>query len=51
LFGVVEFGGAARFFPEDVIDVFERLFEHIVNLEVLSKYLRGRNLSLWDSAH
>jgi len=28
LLGVVELGGAARFFPEDVIDVFEGLFEH-----------------------
>ena len=28
LLGVVEFGGAAGFFPEDVVDVFEGLFEH-----------------------
>ncbi len=28
LFGVVEFGGAAGLFAEDVVDVFEGLFEH-----------------------
>ena len=28
LLGVIEFGGAASFFPKDVIDVFEGLFEH-----------------------
>jgi hypothetical protein len=28
LLDVVELGGAAGFFPEDVIDVFEGLFEH-----------------------
>ena len=28
LFGVVELGGAACFFPEDVVDVLEGLFEH-----------------------
>ena len=28
LLGVVEFGGAAGLFPEDVVDVFEGLFEH-----------------------
>ena len=32
LLGVVEFGGAAGLFPEDVVDVFEGLFEHSVNL-------------------
>jgi hypothetical protein len=30
LFGVVELGGAAGFFPEDVVDVAEGLFEHAV---------------------
>jgi hypothetical protein len=34
LLGVIEFGGAAGFFPKDVIDVFEGLFEHIVSLKV-----------------
>ena len=29
LFGVVQFRGAARLFPEDVIDIFEGLLEHI----------------------
>ena len=28
LLGVVEFGGAAGLFPEDVVDVFEGLFKH-----------------------
>ena len=28
LLGVVEFGGASGFFAEDVVDVFEGLFEH-----------------------
>ncbi len=28
LLGVVELGGAAGFFPEDVVDVLEGLFEH-----------------------
>jgi len=28
LLGVIEFGGAAGFFAEDVVDVFEGLFEH-----------------------
>ena len=28
LLGVVEFGGAAGFFAEDVVDVFEGLFKH-----------------------
>ena len=28
LLGVVEFGGAAGLFPENVVDVFEGLFEH-----------------------
>ena len=28
LLGVVELGGAAGLFPEDVVDVFEGLFEH-----------------------
>ena len=28
LLGVVEFGGAAGFFPEDVVDVLEGLFKH-----------------------
>jgi hypothetical protein len=28
LLGVIEFGGAAGLFPEDVIDVFECLLEH-----------------------
>src|ERR1017187_8246294 len=32
LFCVVEFGGAAGFFPEDVVDVFEGLFEHVREL-------------------
>ena len=30
LLGVVEFAGAAGVFPEDVVDVFEGLFEHEV---------------------
>jgi hypothetical protein len=29
LFGVIEFGGAARFFAENVVDVSEGLFEHV----------------------
>ena len=28
LFSVVELGGAAGFFPEHVVDIFEGLFEH-----------------------
>jgi hypothetical protein len=28
LFGIIKFSGAASFFPEDIIDVLERLFEH-----------------------
>jgi len=28
LFGVIEFSCASRLFPEDVINVFESLFEH-----------------------
>ena len=28
LLGVVEFGGATGFFPEDVVDIFEGLFKH-----------------------
>jgi hypothetical protein len=28
LLGVIEFGGAAGFFAENVVDVFEDLFEH-----------------------
>ena len=28
LLGVIEFAGAAGVFPEDVVDVFEGLFEH-----------------------
>ena len=28
LLGVVQFGGAAGLFPEDVVDVFEGLFKH-----------------------
>ena len=31
LLGVIEFGGAAGFFPEDVIDVFESLFSRNSN--------------------
>ena len=29
LLGVVQFGGAAGLFPEDVVDVFEGLFKHV----------------------
>ena len=29
MLGVVEFAGAAGVFPEDVVDVFEGLFEHV----------------------
>ncbi len=28
LLGVIEFGGTPGFFPKDVVDVFEGLFEH-----------------------
>jgi hypothetical protein len=29
LLGVIQLGGAARLFPEDIVDVFECLFEHL----------------------
>ena len=41
LLGVVELGGASGFFPENVIDVFEGLFEH----GVVGCYCQGRIIS------
>jgi hypothetical protein len=43
LLGVIQFGGAARFFPEDVVDVAEGLLEH--------RLLGLRGLDREDSCH
>jgi hypothetical protein len=52
LLGVVELSSAASFFPKNIVDVFEGLFEHIFILKCFQNICRrGRRMSLWDSAH